>query len=280
MRAKAGVTMKTLAASITAAASLLAIAAPARADEPAEFGYPHDGQTNPEVACVEYIDREVKQYGKKLSDSFVVKRDLPGLEKGTFTLKQLRTMCQKAIPVRLLSRLAAVPAGTEKERKALETETNPHPPRVYGVYEQCVIDVDWALELKLPSSTAIEGTGVTLGTAKKELCSKPWQVYSDAYAKLHPEIAAVLENDKWKLFISEKGSGYLLPGDSTYRSKEGPELAKAKAWYDATTIDAPEGSRCLDYTWVYTKYTFDKDQKLVKTSSKTYCGDPGNKAMR
>jgi hypothetical protein len=144
----------------------------------------------------------------------------------------------------------------------------------------CDWAVDEALKLKLPASTPIVAgsfTG-TLGTAKKELCSRGARAFQGYWARTYPDHAAVLKNDKWRMFIESQGNGLFVNGDAGERNAEAADLAKAKLWFEQTSWD-PEGN-CRKSMWVYYRYQFDKNGKLVKESKKQYCGDPGAKAMR
>jgi hypothetical protein len=146
--------------------------------------------------------------------------------------------------------------------------------------ELCDWAVDEALKLKLPASTPIVAgsfTG-TLGTAKKELCSRGARAFQGYWARTYPDHAAVLKNDKWRMFIESQGNGFFVNGDAGERNAEAADLAKAKLWFEQTSWD-PEGN-CRKSMWVYYRYQFDKNGKLVKESKKQYCGDPGAKAMR
>jgi hypothetical protein len=144
----------------------------------------------------------------------------------------------------------------------------------------CDKAVDEALKLKVPASTpVVAGTySGTLGTAKKELCSRGRKAFEGYWARKLPEHAALLKNDKWRMFLESQGNGFFVNGYAGERNAEAADLAKAKLWFEQTSWD-PEGN-CRNSIWVYYRYQFDKNGKLVKESKKQYCGDPGAKAMR
>jgi hypothetical protein len=135
-----------------------------------------------------------------------------------------------------------------------------------------------------PGTLAIEATDFdgggwkgTLAAMKHEVCDQAEVVATQWIEKnMGPFKKAGLKNDKYKYIYDEYPDGYYLPGAGS-ATTDPKQLAKANVWFLVTEDGACDGGN-TQYT--YFRYQFDKDQKLAKQSSRTYCGDPGLKALK
>jgi len=145
--------------------------------------------------------------------------------------------------------------------------------------------VDSALKAGANPSNAIEiakyGHKGTLETAHDDLCGKGDGKLKEIRAAQLGPYKGVLKNDKWRLIQESPTAGYFLPEARGATSTDPKLLAKAKVWFDILTWDPRPDDKCYrDKMWLYRRYQFDGAHKLVKTTEKKYCGQPGVQALR
>jgi hypothetical protein len=114
------------------------------------------------------------------------------------------------------------------------------------------------------------------GEIKATFCDKADERIKEYYASELAEHKKLMKNDKYAMIEKQYPFGYLVPG-STEATTDAKALAKANLWFYVSTGEACDIAKS-NYT--YYRYQFDKEHKLVKTTQKTYCGDPGLKALK
>jgi hypothetical protein len=122
-------------------------------------------------------------------------------------------------------------------------------------------------QLKLSDRVFGEWSGTTTA-AKKELCGFAEAAANEQKAKrLGPFTKAGIKNDKLKILNDYDLSVEIGIAGGTY-TLDPAALAKANPWFSASTGDDCASGKITHLH----RYEFDKNQKLVRESTKDYCG--------
>jgi hypothetical protein len=270
--------MKTriLASLALAPLALLSLTTVARADAPTlsmgNGSYPADtGQ------CFESADREITQ-GTPRSKVFHVEFYVEQVMKaGDHTLGEIWDACAKPAGASIVEYLPA-----RIDRIFAEIDAMPEARDTYSIDQamgECKENIGRALRAGVDPATPIKSKRYegTVGAVPKDVCDKGAAAVADFYAAHLSEHKKLLKSDKWTLLLKMYPDGYLVQGGNGERTSDAKALAKAKVWFD---VSSQETSSCPTKVFSYRRYQFDKAGKLVKTTDKDYCGDPGLKALR
>ena len=123
----------------------------------------------------------------------------------------------------------------------------------------------------------------TIGDLKKQWCDAGDAEVAKERDKVEGPYKKVLKADKLKMVLTENGASvnaYIVPGGG---STDNPQkLASAKVWLSETQSINSNREVCRGGGEVVTvtRYQFDAAHKLVKTTSKLYCGRPPKNAYK
>jgi hypothetical protein len=156
-----------------------------------------------------------------------------------------------------------------------------------GLAESCVEGVDEALAAGLPPEYVIDvGYGDTgfkgpVSAIKKDVCPRATEVLQQETKLWEAQIAPyrkVLKNDKLQYIIDYDFAWYLSGGKST---DDPGQLARSSVWLNIMT-GGTNPKVCADGQEVQTlwRYQFDREQKMVRSTTQEYCGDPPHGAYR
>ena len=129
--------------------------------------------------------------------------------------------------------------------------------------------------ITFPQYSPFEWRG-TFAEIKPTFCEKGTAAIQAYYDTQLVEHRKVLKNDKYDMLKKQWPFGFFVPGN-TEAVTDAKSLAKADAWFYIVT-----GEPCAinKNNYRYIRYQFDKEGKLKKTTEKSYCGDPGVKALK
>lgn len=115
----------------------------------------------------------------------------------------------------------------------------------------------------------------TLAELVAKHCAAPMADVTAELAKRAAPYRAVLKHDKLRLALAyDVTAVYVLPGGD--RSMSPKKLAAARVWFDTSSAPSNEVQHCADgrRRTLVRKYEFDRDHKLVRTTSSETCGMP------
>jgi hypothetical protein len=112
-----------------------------------------------------------------------------------------------------------------------------------------------------------------LSDLKQKYCDAPMKKVEAELDERTAPYRKVLHNDKLAMVLGFNATAtYVLPGGDA--SMNPAKLAASPVWFDSTSAPSSEEQKCADgrRRTLVRKYEFDKQQRLVKTSTKEYCG--------
>ena len=243
------------------------------------------GSFDKPAPCKEILDR-LAAAGLPDTTTILFAKDMPDLASGKRTLAEIRPACEHI-------RRAGLVSIWEKQAAMAVTE---HPKLSAGggydmrFFKNCVDTYDRMIKSGIPPTEPVQerkmtdgrgGEVVWSGTVeelRKKWCDEGVKKAADLRTVEEEPYRKVLKNDKLKLALEWKGDAWILQGGST--TKDPAKLARADVWFvDATRVDAAR-PRCGGGNEVHTvrRHQFDANQKLLKTTSKEYCGSPPSSA--
>jgi hypothetical protein len=217
------------------------------------------------------------------------------LKNGAHTVGELHTYCQTKLAAfqakealgaasgKVIGAAADVLQQTKHADDSPQADLN----MLKGMTEKCNQVVDEVLAGGTPPDTVIEVHGGSevypwkgpLSKVKDEVCARAESTLKKKYdERIGPYVKAGLKGDKLRYIEQNFPGGYWLPGGaySDYGETDPKKLAKANVW-----ISISYGEDCArGKTYIFHRYTFDKNQNVAKETVKSYCGDPGKKALQ
>ncbi len=146
--------------------------------------------------------------------------------------------------------------------------------------DRCNDVLDYALQVIDPGTeVTLGGAGVAKWTGSvaesRQFCDQARKVGDVVKEKLEAPFRKVLKNDKLTLALEMRKEGYYLSasGGSNHDPKA---LAAHDVWFEEWDHGTCSRGKVIQMI----RHQFGKDQKLVKTSSHDYCGDPPASAYR
>ncbi len=113
----------------------------------------------------------------------------------------------------------------------------------------------------------------TLGELKAKYCDAGMKTIAAELAKRAAPYRKVLKADKLAMALGFNVTAtYVLPGGDA--SMTPAKLAASRVWFDSTSAPSNEPQTCADGRGrvLVRRYEFDGSHKLVKTTTKEYCG--------
>lgn len=220
--------------------------------------------------------------------SITLERDAGKLVKQAYPLATIKAECQRTLQAGLLELLQTSELGVAALAKKLETfdpNSNESVTAIEPYVKGCRKLVGQAIDAQVPASTHLDARygdfkwSGTLAEAKTQVCDKgDLALKAAVMAQMAPYTDVGIAGDKLDLLASYYPLGFYIPGGSYSEGDTDPKLLKkANVWFVIS-----EGDYCgvekIEYT--FHRYQFDKNQKIAKESSRTYCGDPGPKAVK
>jgi hypothetical protein len=178
--------------------------------------------------------------------------------------------------------LSAYAGGIPYEIEQLDKKANLYPDTLIALTDRCYEQItQWRAKGLKDSATItllsynLEWTG-TFGEIEATFCDKGKVRVKQYYEDSLGEHQKLMKNDKYEMIKKQYPSGYYVTGSMEVIT-DAKTLAKANVWFNAVI-----GESCaIDKNkYTYYRYQFDKEGKLKKTTEKTYCGDPGVKALK
>lgn len=237
------------------------------------------------------LDAYAQLHAKGVPDTDTVTvpydHDKNPLTKGTYTIAHVREYCAKQQAA--YTEQAAADEARGKLGRAAESvlqqakDIDDHPEADLKLMDRyvadCVAAVDAARAAGMPDDLAIEVSDNgedypwkgTLGAMKHDVCDRGTETAKKGYEKrFGPFIKAGMKNDKLAMVMESFGGElFEIPGGES--TMDPAKLMKANVWFDGSV-----GDECAPgkKTETIHRYQFDKDQKVVKTTNKQFCGDP------
>jgi len=246
----------------------------------------YGGTYDKPAPCAEILERLTAASVPDTTTIMVVK-DGPDLPAGKPTLTKVRAACEHIRRVGLVA----------EWEKVAEMAASEHPKLSAGggydgrFFKNCVeiyermIKAGMSPTERVQERTVSDGRGGemawsgTIEELRKKWCDDGVKKAGDLSATEEAPYRKVLKNDKLRLALEWKGSGWILQGGGT--TKDPTKLAHADVWFvDATRVDSAR-STCGGGREIHTvrRHQFDANHKLVKTTSHEYCGSPPSSAF-
>jgi hypothetical protein len=114
----------------------------------------------------------------------------------------------------------------------------------------------------------------TIEELKVKYCDAGKASIDEEVAKREAPFRKTLKNDKLAFALGHNvTASYVLAGGDA--SMNPAKLAAAKIWFDSTSAPSNEAQHCADgrRRTLVRRYEFDKEHRLVKTTTKEYCGE-------
>jgi hypothetical protein len=245
------------------------------------------GSFDKPAPCAELLDR-LAAAGVPDTTTILIPADRPDLEAGKRTLTEVRKACEHIRRVGLVS----------EWDKLAEAAASEHPKLSKGggydarFFKNCVNSYDRMIKAGIaPTERVLErnvsdGRGGQMAWAgtveelRKKWCDEGVEKAGELRVAEEGPYRKVLKNDKLKLALEWKGSGWILRGGAT--TSDPTQLAHADVWFvDASRVDAGRPT-CGGGKEIHTvrRHQFDANHKLVKTTTHDYCGSPPSSAYR
>ncbi|MCE9574340.1 MAG: hypothetical protein K8W52_14430 [Deltaproteobacteria bacterium] len=277
---------KTLACVLTATA-VTAVAPRAHADDDNEVTLENLGRKaeNPGKTCLTIADALLAK-GTAPSTVVPTRESYPALKQGS-TLGELRELCHAQTGKDILKSFSGPVSGAAMlfELKSFDPKDPNKVSSLEPYVRACNGAVDDALKFGIDPATVIDMSwgeskwSGPLRDVKAKVCAQGDAALKAAVdAQLAPYREQGIAGDKLDMIAHYFPLGFYIPGGSYSEGDTDPKLLKkANVWFVIS-----EGDYCGDdkIEYHFMRYQFGKDQKIAKTSEKTYCGDPGAKAVR
>ena len=247
---------------------------------------------------------DLKEHGKKclaaydklhargMADSTTTMMHTPlgKLPTGKQTIRDVRDACEQVMKEVGLQdveqQLGNVVASLLQDVKGLDDSTVNDFTQIDSSIKACNDAVDAAHAAGVPDDYVLDvksnGESYawqgTLGTMKKEVCDRGDVARKKAIEKLEaPYLKVGMKNDKLKMILDNAGATYfqIAGGETTL---DASKLLKSKVWFKG--FSGGGGSCSSGEPGYLTRYEFDGNQNLVKTTNKNTCGTPPKSAYR
>jgi len=286
---------------LTLATGLMALVAglagPALADEPRRLDWEYDptpyrlgalassfdgmGDESDAERCLEVAATLVKNGDK----TPIAVRATPYLTAGTYGVAEVQAACTKAYRDAIVTMLVAIGDGLPERIAEVDSGQKAYLDDLRVAARACGEYADKALALGAPATTpitikAMSWTG-QLGDVKTKVCTSGDDAMKRYNERVLGPYAKVLKADKYAWVADTYPSEFFVPALKGASTLDPKQLAKATVWFRITEREPTDDDHCArDKVYFYRRLQFDKKHKLVKDTEKTYCGDPGKKALR
>ena len=231
--------------------------------------------------CVTLIDGMTRAGAPPLTQVMIRSGKSSSLDPGIYALTAMREACAEKYIPRGLKDLAFAARLMLERGALLEDFYEANIRTVDAMTASCRASAGRLLALGVDPGTPIKvgETTYRLDEVDARLCSQGDALIAAANQQFMGKYVGALQGDKLTLIEESPVDGYIVDpsGEATSDPKV---LARAKLWFETSSREPGFEDRCPTTIHVYRRFQFDGRHKLVKRSTKEYCGDPGSRALR